>query len=970
MSRSFIKLIVYWGLMLLLFVFHSNKIDAIVKPLNAGESNQGYVYQQPMERGDGWLTASLTDYHIDLSMIVAMMDKAENKDFGDIHGILIIKDGRLVLEEYFSGTDNLDGTLKNYDWDVLHYTASCSKSVTSVLTGIAFDRRFLTDMDEKLPSLFPEYSDINWTDGRQNIILEHLLTMRAGLYWNENPADQNNSHDPMNHSADPIKYVLQLPLINEPGTTWLYNSGLPILLGGIIKNRTDNFAHIFAEQHLFGPLCIQDYFWYLFPNGYPHTGGGLLLRPRDMAKIGQLYLQDGMWNGNRIISKNWIQKSIEPYTRLRFSNSNDEGGYGFLWWLRTINSNGKKYESYFALGYGGQYILVFEQLNMVVVFTANTHNSPGPMEMVKKYILPAMSDMAAQFTRIEKGEFVNDGASSIAVSWIDYDNDDDLDLFVTNTLSGVTGLNTLFENDGYANLTKIISSDPLLSDNESSRGCTWGDYDNDGNLDVFIANFSNSINSLYRNNGDGSFAKILNNDIANNVGDSFEGCWADYDNDGDLDLFVANEDGDVPPPMADENCLYRNDGWIFTRIIHGVIVSHRNASQSAVWCDYDNDGDSDIYVVNSLNQNNCLYINNGNGSFDIIEDQNIVTDGGESSSACWGDYDNDGDFDLFVANMARESDGPNFLYANNGDGTFSKITEGNIVNTLHNSSSCNWADYDNDGDLDLLVTGDDSILLYQNNGNGSFSHITDSVVGADQNRSRGAAWGDYDKDGDLDLYLANCSNQNNAFYKNNGNNNHWIEIKCTGKISNRSAIGTKVRLKATIYGNPVWQLREISSLSGKYSLNSLNAHFGLGDATIVDSVKIQWTSGLVEILTGIEVNQFLNITEGENTGIDNQYFKNNAPGKFGLFQNFPNPFNPCTTIQFSLPYPSPVSVKIYNTQGRLVRLILDQQFRSAGPHTFTWNGTDDIGNEVSSGVYILKMDMREFSEIKKMTLIK
>jgi len=432
MNDSFFKLIMILGLISLLLIFCLSKTEALFKSLYASENIQGYVYQQPVERDDGWLTASITDYHTDMSLIIEMMDRAENKDFGDIHGIIIIKDGKLVLEEYFRGIDPLDSSQRDYDWDVLHYTASCTKSVTSALTGIVFDLGFLTDMDEKLPHLFPGYDDINWTDGRQNIILEHLLTMRAGLYWNENPADPNNSHDPMNQSADPIKYVLQLPLVNEPGTTWLYNSGLPILLGGIIKNRTGNYAHIFAEKHLFGPLGIQDYFWYLYPNGYPHTGGGLLLRPRDMAKIGQLYLQDGMWQGNRIISQDWIEKSIQPYTRLRFSNSNDVGGYGFLWWLRTINSNDQKVESYFALGYGGQYILVFEQLNMVVVFTANTHHYPGPMEMLKNFILPAIPGQADQFTRIYEGAPVNDGGLSWGVSWADYDNDEYLDLFVTN----------------------------------------------------------------------------------------------------------------------------------------------------------------------------------------------------------------------------------------------------------------------------------------------------------------------------------------------------------------------------------------------------------------------------------------------------------------------------------------------------------------------------------------------------------
>jgi len=967
MNKSFLKLVMKLGLISLFLILFSSKTEAIVKPPHSGKNIQGYVYQQPVERGDGWLTASLTDYQIDLSMIIEMMDKAENKYFGDIHGMLIIKEGRLVLEEYFSGTDNLDGRLKNYDWDVLHYTASCTKSVTSALTGIAFDRGFLTDMDKKLPLLFPEYSDIDWTDGRQNIILEHLLTMRAGLYWNENPADHNNSHDPMNQSEDPIKYVLQLPLINEPGTTWLYNSGLPILLGGIIKNRTGSFAHIFAEQHLFGPLGIQDYFWYLYPNGYPHTGGGLSLRPRDMAKIGQLYLQDGMWNGNRIISKDWIERSIEPYTRLRFLNSNDVGGYGFLWWLRTINSNGKSHESYFALGYGGQYILVFDQLNMVVVFTANTFNFPGPMEMLTNFILPAMPEPGDQFTRIYEGEHVNDGGGSWGASWVDYDKNNYLDLFVANVNIPATSRNFLYHNTGDSTFEKI-SDDIIVTDPHGwGGGTTWGDYDNDGDEDAIVVHWDFQNNLFYQNNGNGTFTKIIDGIVVSDGANSISPSWVDFDNDGDLDLYVGNHD--------DGNYLYRNDGDEFARITQGAIVTDVAHTNCVNWADYDNDGDVDLFVANAWgNNNDCLYENNGDGTFAKITTGNIVENGFDSFGGSWGDYDNDGDLDLFVTQVRWNYPAAsfNFLYQNNGDGTFSTVSDQEIATDGAYSYGSSWGDYDNDGDPDLFVANSGPNFLYENNGDGTFFRVTEGEIATDNNESSGAVWGDYDRDGDIDLFVTNAGNQDedNALYMNNGNGNNWINMLCIGTTSNRSAIGVKVRVKAVIYGSPLWQLREISGQTGKNGQNSLNAHFGLGDAAIIDSVKIEWTGGLVEVLTAIEVNQFLTITEGEATVVKNQNQHDTTPKNFTLLQNFPNPFNPTTTIRFELPHPAQVSLKIYNIQGKLVRVLLVEQYRAAGFYNIVWNGKDDFGLEVSSGIFFIRVDGRGFSKTKKTTLIK
>lgn len=241
----------------------------------------------------------------------------------------------------------------------------------------------------------------------------------------------------------------------------------------------------------------------------------------------------------------------------------------------------------------------------------------------------------------------------------------------------------------------------------------------------------------------------------------------------------------------------------------------------------------------------------------------IANDSENSRGGSWGDYDNDGDLDLFVAN----GPGNNSLYENKGDGTFTRVDSGPIVTEGGESRGSSWGDYDNDADLDLFVANfGQNNHLYRNDGDPgetgqvSFTQITSGEIVNDGRDSEGCSWADYDNDGDIDLYVANWDD-NNSLYENNGNNNKWINIKCVGTFSNASAIGVKVRVKASIGGRPVWQMREISAQTGRYSQNSLNAEFGLGDAALIDSIRIEWTSGKNQILTNIDVDTFMTIIE-------------------------------------------------------------------------------------------------------------
>jgi hypothetical protein len=350
----------------------------------------------------------------------------------------------------------------------------------------------------------------------------------------------------------------------------------------------------------------------------------------------------------------------------------------------------------------------------------------------------------------------------------------------------------------------------------------WLDFNKDGLLDVFVVGYdvnggTHAHSALFLNNGDGTFRAVTNGIIVEDVGSWGSATWIDYDNDGYNDLFLLAVSGRrVPQP----NSLYHNNGdGTFTKVLTGDIVTELGGNwQTCDWGDYDNDGYPDLFIVNANGQGNFLYHNNGDGSFTRITNSIVADDRGRAIPGCdcgsmgcaWGDYDNDGFLDLFVGNEGGPVGGPppvvNFLYHNNGDGTFTKVTTGSPVNEYSDSLGVAWVDYDNDGFLDLFA-------------------------------ARGDARG-------------------NFLYHNNGNSNSWLAVNLIGTVSNRSAIGAKVRVKAFYRGASRWQLRQISG-SGMQP----RANFGLGDATNVDTLRVEWPSGLVQEWHDLPVKQMLTLTE-------------------------------------------------------------------------------------------------------------
>ena len=460
------------------------------------------------------------------------------------------------------------------------------------------------------------------------------------------------------------------------------------------------------------------------------------------------------------------------------------------------------------------------------------------------------------FTKLTTGEIVNDGGYSRSVNLVDYDNDSDLDVFFVNQTGGNASA-FLYRNDGGAIFTKV-QGDPIVADSYAGDGSSWADIDNDGDLDCFLATWSNQNDYLYLNNGNGSFTKQLTGPLVSTPAYTDYCSWADYDIDGDVDLFVSVGFGDF------KNLLYRNEGaGAFTRILTGPIVNDGLRAHGAAWGDYDRDGDPDLFVANIL-QDNSLFKNLGGGNFVKVTGSDPGIGVGFSERSLWSDFDNDRDLDLFVTNYQNQS---NFLYFNDGDSTFTRVVSGIVPNDPGYWFSTTSGDVDNDGDIDLYVTqafntSADRNKLYLNDGSGNFSAFAGDAIVTDSGWSISSSFGDLDRDGDLDLVLAKGfgETENNAVYFNDGNTNHWLEVRFSGNVSNRSGIGAKISVFATIDGQLRWQFRETTSPSG-FGQNGLEAHFGMGDAAMADSVLVQWPSGRSTILTNVSVDVLLDIYE-------------------------------------------------------------------------------------------------------------
>ncbi|MGB5896102.1 MAG: serine hydrolase [Ignavibacteriaceae bacterium] len=382
-------------LILLLFIYYSS---ISCDENRVTEPSGTYQYAVPQPTNDGWETASLQSVGMNPNHLINLMNRLDEIGEHRIHSLLIIKNGKLVFEEYFPGEKfNLAQFTgeTGFDENDTHNLCSATKSFTSALIGIAIDNGFIQSVDQKVFGFFPEHSDLLSTaPEKQNMTLEHLLTMRSGLEWDDESypySDPRNDINRLFNSSDPIRYILAKDLIETPGTFFAYRNCNTNVLGEIVRKASGQRLDFFARDYLFRKLGITDYEWQRLPNNVIFCSGDLRLRPRDLAKFGQLFLNGGMWENERVISQEWVDISTRKFTSLN-NWWGDVDGYGYQWW-QWENIYGVNYKAYMAAGWGGQWIVVSPDMNTVVITTAGNYysNEPMPVQTILvNYILPSI----------------------------------------------------------------------------------------------------------------------------------------------------------------------------------------------------------------------------------------------------------------------------------------------------------------------------------------------------------------------------------------------------------------------------------------------------------------------------------------------------------------------------------------------------------------------------------------------------
>ena len=449
----------------------------------------------------------------------------------------------------------------------------------------------------------------------------------------------------------------------------------------------------------------------------------------------------------------------------------------------------------------------------------------------------------------------------------------------------------------------------------------WGDYDGDGLLDVFVGLVKNNTawtgattNLLYHHNADHSFTQKSATEVGALVSDLVfgEAHWIDVSGDGHLDLWnmAFGDWGPNSSPVVGPLYLNRGDAT-FAAVAAGALTTPRLPWGFSGWVDYDNDGLLDVFIPTGWDgwrtRTNTLLHGRADGTFELVTSGRIVTDAVVgSNNSIWGDLDGDGDADLLVANNFSRG----FYYRNDGGGRFTRMTNSPLDNAAYPCSHHALGDFDRDGDLDVIAYGQGAayiffndgsgvfklsqtftrggaetpypgdydndgdvdfllsevsadpkpLTLFRNDGSGKFAIVTEAFTGVAARWSIGS-WADYDNDGFLDLFVGEGTSAPHPvwLYRNQGNGNHWLKFNLVGTHSHRSAIGAKIRVRANLGGQTVWQLREIGG--NRTAEDGRRAHIGLGDATQAEEVRIEWPSGNVQTLTHLAADQILTVTE-------------------------------------------------------------------------------------------------------------
>jgi hypothetical protein len=576
----------------------------------------------------------------------------------------------------------------------------------------------------------------------------------------------------------------------------------------------------------------------------------------------------------------------------------------------------------------------------------------------------AISDLFTEITSISLA-----GVFESSVAWGDYDIDGDLDILLTGLDSTNNPVSKVYRN----NLDNTFTEQTSISLTGVEGGSVaWGDYDNDGDLDILLTGYSNSgpVSKIYRNNGYNIFAEQTSISLTEVSGSSV--AWADYDNDGDLDILLTGYTNSGPVSK-----IYQNNGD--NAFIEQMSISLTGVDFSSVaWGDYDNDGDLDLLLTgeSSSGKVSIIYRNNGNNTFT----QNSFLTGVYLGSVAWGDYDNDGDLDILLTGSSLTGL-ISKIYRNNGNNTFTEQTSISLTEVAN--SSVAWGDCDNDGDLDILLTGELSSgrisKVYNNNGDNTFTEQT--LISLTGVAAGSVAWADYDNDGDLDILLTGLDTYDNRvskIYRNNISPANTPPTSPTNLISTINGVdvtfswdkstdnetpqnGLKYNLVIGTSPGAVNKLSPMSDRATGYrriiSLGNTN-HMNSWTIKNLSSEYLYWSVQALD-------NNF----EGSNwaqekiTLVEDKIISN-LPTSYSLDQNFPNPFNPSTTIDYSVPEVSFITLKVFDVLGNEVATLVNEN-KPVGDYEVEFNRI-----ELPSGMYFYQLRAGSFTETKKMVLIK
>ena len=367
------------------------------------QMNSMYKYQVPEQLDDDWQTGDLREVGLRLQPFNRLMRQIESGEYDKLHSLLIVKDSQLVFEEYFDGFKynwsgpQFQGEYTEFNRDTLHHMASVTKAFTSALIGIAIDQGSIEGVDTPVFAYFPEYSE-NLEPWKEEMTIEHLLTMTSGLDWNgmEIPVNSRNYENDLIQlfiKDDPMEHILCNDMAAEPGTRWYYSCGDVNVLGEIIKRATGLRMDVFADEYLFKPLEITEGEWSFIKPDIVQASGSHYMRPRDVAKFGSLFLNEGKWGDKQVISSNWVEDTMTEYISYQIPGWSEHYGskYGYQWWLKTYTIDGRSFEAVIRSGWGCQKIILFPELEMMVVMTGGYYTEYEPFnEIIIEYILPAL----------------------------------------------------------------------------------------------------------------------------------------------------------------------------------------------------------------------------------------------------------------------------------------------------------------------------------------------------------------------------------------------------------------------------------------------------------------------------------------------------------------------------------------------------------------------------------------------------